>query len=132
MLLVVALVGGLLGFLTGCTSLGPAKVAANGLRTALHDAAPKLRAECVEPFKSDATTPAKEARRLLLAYDRSGCSRRLRAYDNARRVHLLVHATVGAYELGECVGVSRSVEYCDLAGVIADAARVRAELEKSR
>lgn len=135
-----ALTGSLLGLLaavlalvlTGCTALGRAKVASNALRAELHQVEPDLRRDCITPYEGAASLTPDEASALGEAYDRSGCPQRLRAYDGARKVHLLLHASVGAAELGECAGVHRSVEYCDLASVVADALRVAGELERAR
>jgi hypothetical protein len=129
----------LLVVLTGCSSLGPAKVASNTLRDALHRAAPVIERRCVEPFSPDrltATDPEArmlEAQALQRARSRSGCTPVLIAYDDARTAHMALHATIGAIAVGECVGVSRSVDRCNLDAAMAAATRAAAAVyERTR
>jgi hypothetical protein len=114
--------------LSGCSSLGPAKASSNALRTALHEAAPILRARCLTPYENAESMTVEQARAALVDYDRSGCASALRAYDDARTAHIMLHATVGAIEVGECVGVSRSVERCNVLAAIAAASRAVASV----
>ena len=112
---------------SGCKSTTPAKVASNTLRDALFAAAEKLEAECITPYdpaQITATDPREReewADRLRKAYRRSECPAALRVYDDALTAHVTIHAVVGAYEVGECVNVSRSVARCNLAAAMADA-----------
>jgi hypothetical protein len=119
--------------LSGCSSLGPAKASSNALRTALHEAAPILRARCLTPYENAEAMTVEQARAVLVEYDRSGCSSALRAYDDARTAHMALHATIGAIAVGECVGVSRSVDRCNLDAAMAAATRAAAAVyERTR
>lgn len=117
--------------LTGCSNLGPAKLASNALDDALVAAAPDIEAQCIEPFAPERVTATDLAERMRQAdelrrrRELSGCRPILRTYDDARNAQLLLRASVGAVELGECVGVSRSVERCNVAAAMAAAWRAR-------
>jgi hypothetical protein len=116
---------------TGCSSLDGAKLASNALDAALVDVEPDLRARCKDPFAPGRVTATdleermRQADELRRQRELSGCRAELNTYDDARNVHLTLHATVGAVELGECVGTSRSVSRCNVDAAVARAWRSR-------
>ena len=113
---------------SGCAAYGPAKQSSNTLRTALHEVAPLLQARCVDPYEGAETMTPDEAAAKLKEYDRSGCSRMIRAYEVARVSHVALVATVGAHEIGACAN-SRLRE-CDIPRALLEAGKAAVAIKE--
>ncbi len=128
----LALACALLAFVSGCSSLNDAKTGANALRVELVAAAPGLFERCVDPYVLTPRTTPDEAAAMTDAFDRSGCSRDLRAFDAARRARAALVAVIVAIEAGDCAGTSSTVSRCNVGRAYAAAAAAGADLLRVR
>lgn len=107
--------------LVSCTDLEPAKTAGNATREVGIVGAELLEQLCTVPYQQ-ATTRAE-----VDAITARGCPEAATAYEDLRAAHTLLVAVIRASEAGQCVGVSKSAEHCNVAGAYVDLAKAASQ-----